>query len=408
MKLIWITPEFPSNSEDIKGIYIYRTVKELAKYYKIHVICLYPLFPPFLEMLRYLRDAKKVYSNWKKNYNISSNKPIEINNAEIYYLKYYRLPRKFFHHIEGWFAYFQSRKYLAKIIDGESIIHANWIFPAGTMAKIIAKKYKIPFIISLLGSDVNRLKEGTKSWRSAQKLLSDANTVTAVTDDLFEKCNGKHLNIERPKMELIDNIYQADRFNIKDRFKIRESLGIKNELKIIFFAGGLIPVKNVDILIKAVARILNYRSNLNLYIAGSGTDEGKLKRLTEELKINSKVFFLGPLLSDDLINYYNAADLFSLQSQSEGLPNVIVESFFCGTPVVASSVGGIPSILKEGINGFLVEPNSVDDLTKKIEESLKHSWDRNKIRESVSQYFPENVIKKYHHLYKNIADNFVR
>ena len=408
MNLIWITSEFPSNSDNIKGIYIYRTVKELAKYYKIYVICLYPSFPPILEMLRYLKDAKKVYSNWKKNYNISSNKPVEINNAEIYYLKYYRLPRKFFHHIEGWFAYFQARKYLTKIIDGQSIIHANWIFPAGTMAKIIAKKYKIPFIISLLGSDVNRLKEGSIFWKSAKKLLNQTNKVTAVTSDLFEKCKEKRLSIESSKMELIDNIYESDKFNIKDRFKIREFLKINNELKIIFFAGGLVPVKNVDILIKAVARILNYRSDLNLYIAGSGTDENKLKRLTKELKINSKVFFLGPLLSDELVNFYNAANLFSLQSRSEGLPNVIVESFLCGTPVVASSVGGIPSIIKEGINGFLVKPNSVDDLTNKIEASLKHLWDRNKIRESASQYFPGNVIKKYHHLYKNIADNFVR
>ncbi|MBK7105263.1 MAG: glycosyltransferase [Ignavibacteriae bacterium] len=401
MHLIWLTPEFPSSKDNTKGIYIYRTVKELAKFYKITVIALYPAAPPILEIFKYKKDWKNLIKDWKTNY--TANNSIQILNCDIIYLRYYRLPRKLFHDVEGWFAYWQIRKKLKNIVTKDSIIHANWIFPAGTLGKIISKKYKVPFLISLLGSDVNRLVVGTKFWKSAQKLFNDSNNITAVTNDLFEKCEKKNIHIEESKKYLIDNIYESDKFYIKDRIETRKMLGIDDNSKIIFYAGNLIPLKNVDILINAYSLIENKYSDTLLFIAGAGGEEGSLKRLSSTLNLNNKIFFLGPLLGDDLVNYYNAADLLSLQSKSEGLPNVIVESFLCGTPVVATDVGGISKIVKEGSNGFLVKPNSIEDLAQKIEQCLANAWNRNEIRNSISDLFPQKVIEKYHQLYNKLV-----
>jgi teichuronic acid biosynthesis glycosyltransferase TuaC len=406
MRLIWITPEFPNKNGNIKGIYLYRTAKELAKYYELYVICLYPAFPPILKMLKYWKDWKKIYRDWKKNYTENSFAFKDFKEEQIIFLRYFRFPRGQFLHIEGWFAYFQARKYLSKMLDRNTIIHANWIFPAGTMARIISDNYKVPFLISLMGSDVNSLIEGTKFWRAAKKLLQKSQMVTAVTEDLFDKCEEKHIQIEESQRELIDNIYESDNFIIKDKNLTRKDLGIDNNIKIIFYAGGLISLKNVDILIEAVSNIVHSTPNIHLFIAGEGTEEGKLKRMVESKEIVNSIFFLGPLDSNQMINYYNSADLFCLPSKSEGLPNVIVESFFCGTPVVASAVGGIPKIIRPGINGFLVKPNSVQDLEEKIIISLSHSWDRAIIRESISYLFPEKVIDKYHQIYNNLSKSF--
>ena len=403
MHIIWLTPEFPSSIDNTKGIYIYRTVKELSKHFKITVIALYPAAPPIMEILRYKKDWKKLFKDWKLNYSVE-NETKEKDNFKIIYLKYYRLPRNKFHHIEGWFAYIQLKNKLKTIVSKDSIIHANWIFPAGTLAKIISVKYKIPFIISLMGSDVNRLIQGSKFWKEADNLLHSANLVTSVAQDLFDQCKNKNIILDKNKTKLIDNIYETNKFIIKNKNEVRQYLNIKNGIKIILYAGGLIPLKNVDILIEAVSKLNKSGLLIKLYIAGSGTEEGNLKRLVQNLNLSDNVIFLGPLIADKLIDYYNAADLFCLQSKSEGLPNVIVESFLCGTPVVATKVGGISTILKNGENGFLAEPNSIVDLTEKIQSALSVKWDQNSIRNSISHLFPENVLNNYMKIYNSLLN----
>jgi len=403
MNIIWLTPQFPSSLTNIKGIYIYRTVKELSKYFDIYVICLYPATPPFVEMIKYWKDWKRIYSDWKINYTNNSSEFMDFGNGKIIYLRYFRLPRGKYHHIEGWFSYFQARKQLSKIVNSQSIIHANWIFPAGTMASIISKKYKVPFIVSLMGSDVNRLVKGTKFWRAAKKILYRADKITAVTEDLFEKCSDKKMHLDNSKIMQIDNIYESDRFIVKDRKYCRKLLNIDLNKKVIFFAGGLIPVKNVDILIEAFDILLNEGNDALLYLAGSGTEEGNIRRMIEMKGITNKVFLLGPLQSKDLINYFNSADLFCLPSKSEGMPNVVIESLFCGTPVVASNVGGIPTLIKDAENGFLVPRNKKKLLAKAIEKSFNTVWNREIIRKSVSHLSKDKIIAKYKVLYKEVS-----
>ncbi len=405
INIIWLTPEFPSDENDTKGIYLFRTVKELSKYYNITVLSLYPAAPPIIEMMKYWKDRKKIYQNWKLNYSNNGLQFAEFENLQIFYLRYFRLPRGKFHHVEGWFAYFQAKKIINNLIDPKTIIHANWIFPAGTLARIISKKYNVPYLISLMGSDVKRLEKGTTFWKFAKKLLLDANKVAAVTDDLFEHCKSLDINIGNNNKILIDNIYETDKFVIKDRAQIRNLLGLENSKKYILFAGGLVPVKNVDILIEAFFKISQQLSNANLIIAGSGSEEGILKRLVEELNIQNKVQFVGVLNSEKIIAYYNASDILCLPSKSEGLPNVIVEAMFCGTPVVASKVGGIPSIVIEGVNGYLVNPNSSIDLSERLLLGLKENWQREKIRSSISHLSSDNVLIKYRELYNSILEN---
>jgi glycosyltransferase involved in cell wall biosynthesis len=225
-------------------------------------------------MLKHFRDWWKIYFDWKKNYVIGIDSLEGLEKDQVIYLRYFRLPRGIFHHLEGYFAYYQAKRKLSRIITKDSIIHANWIFPAGTMAKIISAEYKVPFIISLLGSDVNRLTYGTRFWKAAKKLLQDAQKVTSVTDDLINTCAEKRIDIEKSKAEIISNIYETDKFIIKNRNQVRDALGIDHDIKLILFAGGLIQLKNVDVLINAVSNILLKHSDILLYIEGSGAKMG--------------------------------------------------------------------------------------------------------------------------------------
>ena len=142
-----------------------------------------------------------------------------------------------------------------------------------------------------------------------------------------------------------------------------------------------------------------------LFIAGSGFKENYLKNLVKEFKLDDDVSFLGNLFQEDLIDYMNAADVFCLPSKNEGTPNVIIESLLCGTPVVASNVGGIPAIVKHGENGYLFEPRIIHDLKNQLLESLNRNWDRQKLRKSVEKFFTSESIKKYHFLYEVLANS---
>jgi len=397
--IFWLTTQFPKEENNRSGMFIYRTVKELSKYYPITVLCLYPLTPPIISMAKNFRNYKGIIKRWIKLNPLQPVKPDKSDKFDVIYIKYFRPPRGKFSFLEGYFAFIAVKKKMKHLLEpGNILLHANWLFPAGKTAELLSKKFNLPYIITLRGSDVNYLKRNSYNYKSTASILENSSKVTSVSEALLEKCENLNLLVNNKKA-VTHNFYDIDKFTIKDKEKAREYVGLDNKSKMLFFAGGLTENKNVDVLIKSIHQLCAEGYDLQLYIAGTGNEENFLKNLAAEKKISDRVFFTGSLSPEELIEYYNAADLFCLVSKYEGLPNVIVESLLCGTPVVASSVGEIPCLIKEGINGFLVEPNSISSLSEKIKESLLLNWDRNALRESMSFLFTENVLNEYKKLY---------
>jgi len=100
---------------------------------------------------------------------------------------------------------------------------------------------------------------------------------------------------------------------------------------------------------------------------------------------------------------YNAADVFVMPSLEENLPNVIIESLCCGTPVVAFAVGGIPELIEVGQNGFLAQRGDTLSLKENIEKALIYDWNREKIRENAHEKFAHPVqAKRYIKLFDNL------
>ena len=399
MKIIWITSLFPSGTDTTKGIYLYRTVKALSNYYDITTICIFPAIPPILKMIQKPIYAKKTYTYWKKNYPKKPKPPNGINPSAIYYVRYLRLPRSLFGHLEGYFAFFKIKGIIKNLINKDTILHANWIFPSGQLARIIAKKYNIPFTVSLLGTDVHNLNYGTRYWYFAKEVLDDAKIICSVSHELIKKCLKEKIQIDENKIHYLDNIYDEDKFYIKDKRNVRKKNNISEDIKVILYAGNLIDVKNVDTLIKAFYEISKSDNSYKLFIAGSGSKENYLKELVKEFRLNEDVIFLGNLFQEDLIDYMNAADIFCLPSKNEGTPNVIIESLLCGIPVVASNVGGIPEVIKHGTNGYLFEPFNIRNLKDLLLKSFYRNWNRQMLRKSVERFFSSEVIKKYNYLY---------
>ncbi len=403
MKIIWITTQFPSSVNDTKGIFIFRTVKELSKHFDITVLCLYPVIPPLIPMIKNPRNSIKLYKLWRAKYPRFPEPPKDLE-TNVIYAKYFRLPRGWFQSSEGRLAYYAIRKHLKKIITKQSIIHASWLFPEGDLASIIHKKFGLPYIVTLRGSDVNYLKVPSRKWEKVNEIVLSARYITSVSSALYKTLSEKKVNIPEDKKALTHTIYDFEGFTIKESNVCRNKNSLSIKDKIIFFAGNLRKLKNINILINSVNELLNKIPQLKLLVAGIGEEEYDLKKQVDKLGITESVRFLGALNSSQLVDYYNATDVFCLPSRTEGTPNVVIEALLCGTPVVASAVGEIPNIVKDGKNGYIVQPGSVASLSNSLHKALSREWDRDALRSSVAHLSPDAVIKEYYSVYNSISN----
>lgn len=138
------------------------------------------------------------------------------------------------------------------------------------------------------------------------------------------------------------------------------------ELRLLF-AGSLTHKKGIDLLIEAISQ-LQHR-NLQLVIAGEGSQRSMLEELVVSGQLGRQVSFVGP--RDDLPDFMEWADCLIVPSRWEGLPMVILEAMSVGLPVIATSVGGIPEVIEDGVNGWLVEPGNVCSLAERLQAVLE-------------------------------------
>jgi glycosyltransferase involved in cell wall biosynthesis len=156
---------------------------------------------------------------------------------------------------------------------------------------------------------------------------------------------------------VIHNALQIDKYangsdNQTDREK-RTSLRILN-------VGRLSPEKGQSFLIRAVADLVSEYPGITLAIAGVGPVETDLRGLVDRLGIEDHVEFLG--FVPDMPQEYARSDVVVQSSITEGLPNVVLEAAFMGVPIIATRVGGTGEVIEHGISGYLVSPNSEDQL----------------------------------------------
>ena len=183
--------------------------------------------------------------------------------------------------------------------------------------------------------------------------------------------------------------------NIHGKFKVLNNGVEKSEIKNykkdgIIFTGRLEKIKGIEYLIKAMAIVVKQIPSAFVDLYGDGTCKPEYEELVKELGLEKNVLFRGNYRHDLLIEKYQHYKLAVLPSLGEGFPLSALEAIASGLPLIASNVGGLPDIVKEGINGYLVEPKDEKGLAEKI---LSLLLDSNKLRsfsENSLQIFNEN------------------
>ena len=164
------------------------------------------------------------------------------------------------------------------------------------------------------------------------------------------------------KIKVIYNGVDVDRFKRKKR--IENGFSIPEGAVVIGVLASLREEKRLDILIQAIPDVLRHWPEACFVIVGDGIERHKLEYMAKALGVYSNVRFLGE--RDDIANVASIFDIGCLCSRTENFPLSVLEYMACGKPVVVTRVGGIPEMVKDGMNGFLVKPESPSDLSKKI------------------------------------------
>ena len=212
----------------------------------------------------------------------------------------------------------------------------------------------------------------------------------------------KHLSqdfeVSQNRIHLIPNGIDLDRFKIANedqRRSIRQNWAM-GDTPLIGFIGRLSDVKGIPVLIKAMPLILKEIPSANLMIIGQGPQEALLKKLTQDLSLNSQVRFESAInQTQDLLP---AFDVFVMPSLMEGLGLSVMEAQACGIPVVASQVGGLVDLIEEGLSGYLVPVNDPAALADRIIEVLEDpnaaKKMANQARSNIEQFFSAKIMAK--------------
>lgn len=136
--------------------------------------------------------------------------------------------------------------------------------------------------------------------------------------------------------------------------------------KLVLFAGTLVFLKGVHILIQAMKLVIQRIPDAKLLIVGQGGYKGQLEKLVIELGLEGRVEFVHHVPQAALREYMRSCQVLVLPSLSEGLGRVLVEAMACGKPTIGTNVGGIPSLIHDGVNGFLIPPNDPEALAEKL------------------------------------------
>jgi glycosyltransferase involved in cell wall biosynthesis len=229
--------------------------------------------------------------------------------------------------------------------------------------------------------------------RMTQKIIHRLSDVAICVSKGVENALHKYGLIgDNSRIEMIYNGVDNIKYRIDEslRKQTREALGVKNDTIVIMMAGWLIPRKNTELMIEAMNKIISDADNkVELIIFGEGPLEEHLKAIIEKYKLTSTVRMFG--FSNDLVPYYNAADIFCLPSFQEGFGLVLIEAMLCGTCCVGSNVAGVSEIIVDDVNGKLFDVFDKDILSATLISLINNPTEmrllKDNCRESVDKKF---------------------
>lgn len=389
IRVLVLSRNYPNNVLPRLGLWVKRLLHHCSEECELKVVSPVPYFPPIKGFERYGRFRKVV--------NHSSE-----DGVEVFHPRFFVGPGMSLYSSEALSYYMGIRSTADKLHKKSNfdLIHANFIYPDGVAAAMLASRYKIPLIVTEHAFwrpnwiDKFRLVRWQALWAA-----KNCRFLVAVSNCLKDTI--VHFTGEPEKVRVIPVGVDGSIFTMN------ESADKVNKNQILFI-GFINFNKGIDILLKAFSRVLVGKPDAKLIMVGGSfytntmKQESQLRQMARELGLEGRVEFAGIKSPDEVARYMRESSLLVLPSLRETFGAVLVEALACGTPVVATRCGGPEDIIDDSV-GFLVPKEDEIALASAIERVLdqRHNYDPVALRNYALERFDWSVVaKKNIHLYQ--------
>lgn len=263
------------------------------------------------------------------------------------------------------------------------LIDAHYFYPDGVAAAMLARAFGKPLAVSARGSDLNVLGQYPLARHMMRWTLGQAQASIGVCNALADTLRG--WGADPSRLHVLRNGVDLQRFRPMDRQQARDRLGLVGA-PLLLSVGNLVEVKGHDLTIDALSLLVQNHPEARLVIVGDGPLRERLQSHATSCGLASKVAFVGRVANDLLADWYSAADTLVLSSRSEGWANVLLESMACGTPVVATDVGGSSEVVAEPCAGELVRQRNASEVARSVERLLACDLDRQEVRRYAERF----------------------
>ena len=392
MRVLVLSSTFPNASQPNRGVFIRERIGRLARRCDVVVVAPIPWFP----LNRWIRSDRARVARVEHQ-----------GGLTVYHPRFFSLPRygKF---LDGVFYGLSLVPFLMRLRRrfAFEVIDAHFAFPDGLAATLLGGLFRCPVVVTLRGS-IARLATYRFHRPQIRWALLRAQRVTAVADYLRQVAVG--IGVPAERIRVIPNGVDLGCFAPTEATRARVRCGLPVNRPILLTVAAVYAWKGQHLVMEALPALRERFPDL-LYVMVGGTRAEEptyvstLRRRVTELGLDDHVRFAGPQPHAELGQWFNAANVSVLATRSEGCPNVLLESLACGVPVVSTEVGGVPEIIRSGVDGVLAPYGDIPALQAALKSALERTWDREALVRRAREFdwgdAVEQALEELHHALK--------
>lgn len=313
---------------------------------------------------------------------------------------------------------FREYRDLKRIIQEEQIDVVHFNFPEHLICLPLLRKSDlgVPAVLTInaipgydwfYGNRIVDVVGRIYSRYISTRIIRNADAVVAPSTKLQATLHALDLDLATTILSSYGGCYGVDTQLFKpvepeERKQIRQKYQLPPQAFIIVYAGRFVPIKRIDLLIKSFPAVKKRLENAHLLLVGDGPQRMELEKLAGD---NPDITFKSFIKQEELSLIYGASDMFALLSSGEGNAVGVMEALASGLPSLVSDVGATGDLVKEGQNGYIINPQGEEIVDQIIQIHQNHETMTRKAREIAEENFAwDRIINQHLHLYNSLVE----